>query len=119
MNAHHLIRETIECLYCGEGKQAREWFSEWVRDHHYKCFTCPECRKKAIELHEWAKKSKGETIKCTNDQCSLEKPDIGETCQSCVSIDENEKAIGFAEISGLEGIAHMEGKKWDDEMTGA
>ena len=46
MNAHHLIAETIQCLYCGEDSHGREWFSEWVREHHYKCFNCPECGKK-------------------------------------------------------------------------
>lgn len=46
MNAHHLIVETIHCLYCGENSSKREWFSEWSREHHYKCFNCANCGKK-------------------------------------------------------------------------
>ena len=42
---HHVIKDTINCVYCGSNGD-KKWFSEWNRDHHYKCFTCPECGKK-------------------------------------------------------------------------
>lgn len=41
-----MITKTIQCLYCGENGTKRNWFSEWSREHHYKCFNCAGCGKK-------------------------------------------------------------------------
>jgi hypothetical protein len=42
---HHLIKETICCIYCSEDAQ-QEWGSEWNKYLHYKTFTCKTCGKK-------------------------------------------------------------------------
>lgn len=46
MTSHHLIKETVECIYCNKSNKEKEWFSEWNREHHYKCFVCSNCGKK-------------------------------------------------------------------------
>ncbi|OGM01953.1 hypothetical protein A3K72_00090 [Candidatus Woesearchaeota archaeon RBG_13_36_6] len=45
MTSHHLIKNTVECIYCGKNDLKKEWFSEWNAEHHYKCFLCPHCGK--------------------------------------------------------------------------
>ena len=42
---HHLIKETLACLYCSDDSQ-QDWSSEWNKDHHYKTFTCRKCGRK-------------------------------------------------------------------------
>lgn len=43
---HHLIKDTVNCLYCGKNTKEKKWFSEWNKDHHYKCFECADCGRK-------------------------------------------------------------------------
>jgi hypothetical protein len=42
---HHIIKETLACIYCSDSSQ-QLWCSEWNKDHHYKAFTCKRCGRK-------------------------------------------------------------------------
>jgi hypothetical protein len=47
---HHLIKECFECIYCSAKEEKKQWFSEWNKDHHYKCFVCEKCGRKNFIL---------------------------------------------------------------------